>query len=159
MKMKPPRKVKNDIHKLLSDLDNDPKLLKQVVSDCMFFIQEMIELAHKYGHNEPHFAKLVLEAFQIEKLIKRGVIDVEHHKELLESQGVILSKTDLQLSCLLHYDFSKRILRNYYAHGNTDSIHTRISRLRSKIREQMILGHGLEEIEEDIEETEEVFDF
>lgn len=136
MKKISPCKLKTEMDELFPEDEADPLRIRQIADQGVLLIQDIIELVNKYSSNKAKFMQCVVDEIQVKRLMERKVIDLERHAALLQTHGITLSGTELELSCLIYHGFSTRVLRMIYNHHNSDSIYIRIHRISSKIHEQ-----------------------
>lgn len=102
------------------------------------FIKELIRIAFVFGHDKNLFHKKVFEAFNVNSLKEKGIVQIE--EDLLEEdlRNALnehkLSEKEFELCCLLAQGFSPDEITVMLGLKNSRSVYVKQSRINKKLK-------------------------
>lgn len=125
------------------DKDEQTQRFIQALGNQLQSLQQIMDLTQTYEHNKDKFYSKCREYFKImsksshtafsdlqdvTNLYCDGIVDV------LREQYPDLSQEELNLCCMIRLNFSTQQIRLLFNHSNGDSIYTKRSKLRTKLK-------------------------
>lgn len=100
-------------------------------------LQDILDICYNYDYDLEKLKKHLYKILDINSMKERQIIDFEQHRTAVINLGTRLSPTEVDLHCLLCYNFSPRELRIVFNHKHHESIYNRISRIKRKFKQEI----------------------